>query len=219
LKNLWFIPALLLLALGASPQPLRADSLTLEVFTGDAYNFPTALTVRQSGYPDINLTAHYDTEAFGPYTPYYAIRLALWDKNQAWEFEQVHHRLFLTNPPPEIQNFSIHYGYSFFMLGHAWKLADYVLHIDAGVIIASPENTVRGQTLYTSGTGLFDWGYYLSGVGAQAAVSRSFDIAGPVFITLEGAFMAGYATVPVVNGSADVPNLSLHGRFGTGVKF
>ncbi len=197
----------------------QAQVFSLELMPGSAYNFPTPLTVRQSGYPDIHLTADYATEPFGPYTPYYAWRVSLWDKNQAWEFEQVHHRLFLTNPPPEIQEFSIHFGYNFFLLGHAWKRGDFIFHADAGILITNPENTVRGQVLRTKGTGLFDDGYNFSGIGAQVAVSRNIYFAKNFFLLLDAGLMTGWAVVPVANGSADVPNLSLHGHLGPGFSF
>jgi hypothetical protein len=198
---------------------LRAETFSLELLPGSAYNFPTPLTVRQAGYPDINLTADYATEPFGPYTPYYAWRVSLWDKNEAWEFEQVHHRLFLTNLPPEIQIFAIHFGYNFFLLGHAWKRGDFIFHADAGILITNPQNTVRGQILQTSRTGLFDDGYNFSGVGAQLAVSRDFYFAKNFFLVLDVGLMAGWATVPVSNGSADVPNISIHGHLGPGFSF
>ena len=211
--TLLFLPVL------TGTAPSRAQVFSLDLMAGSAYNFPTPLTVRQAGYPDINLTADYATEPFGPYTPYYAWRVSLWDKNEAWEFEQVHHRLFLTNLPPEIQLFAIHFGYNFFLLGHAWKHGDFTFHADAGILITNPQNTVRGQVLQTLGTGLFDAGYNFSGVGAQVAVSRDFYFAKNFFLILDLGLMAGWATVPVSSGSADVPNISLHGHVGPGFSF
>ena len=207
------------LVLFGTPRPLRAQVFSFEVMGGSAYNLPTPLTVRQSGYPDIYLWADYDTKPFGPYTPYYVWRASLWDKDEAWEFEQVHHRIFLTNPPPEIQDFSVHFGYNYFFLGHAWKKADFILHLGVGPVISNPQNMVRGQRLHTAGTGWFDQGYDLSGVGFQGAVSRDFYYAKNGFVLLEVALIGGWAQVPVVNGSADVPNLAFHGHIGTGVSF
>jgi hypothetical protein len=211
--------ALLFFSILGSAPPSRAQVFSLELMGGTAYNFPTPLTVRQEGYPDIHLTADYDTKPLGPYAPYYSWRASLWDKNEAWEIQQVHHRLFLTDPPPEIQNFSIHYGYNFFLLGHAWKKGDFILHADAGILITNPENTVRGQVLHTGGTGIFDAGYDFSGFGAQVAVSRDFYFSKNLFVALDVGLMAGWARVPVADGSADVPNLSLHGRLGPGFSF
>ncbi len=127
----------------------QAQTFTVEAMGGSAYNFPTPLTVSQSGYPDIRFSAHYDTKPFGPFYPYYSWRASFWneDKDQAWEVTQVHHRLFLANNPPEIQFFAIHFGYNLYMAGHAWKRHGFVYHVDGGILICSPENTVRGQKL------------------------------------------------------------------------
>jgi hypothetical protein len=220
LKVLGFFATSLLGAFFFAAPNAGAEGFSVEVMTGTAYNFPTPLTVHQAGYPDIQLTAHYDTEPFGPYTPYYVFRLSLWDHDQAWEFEQVHHRLFLTNLPPEIQDFSIHYGYTYFLLGHAWKMGDYILHLDAGAVVSSPENIVRGQPFQTYNRGLLDSGYYLSGLGAQVAVSRNFEVWKSVFVLADVGLIGGWAWwVPISNGSADVPTLGLHFHFGTGIGF
>jgi hypothetical protein len=108
--------------------------------SGSAYNVPTPLTVQQSGYPEIRFSAHYNTKPFGPYYPYYSWRASLWNDrhDQAWEFTQVHHRLFLANNPPEIQYFAIHFGYNFYMAGHAWQRHGFIVHVDGGVLICSP---------------------------------------------------------------------------------
>src|SRR5260221_14476355 len=84
-----------------------AQTFTFEALGGSAYNAPTPLTVRQTGYPDIRLSAHYDTKPFGPYYPYYSWRASFWnpEHDSAWEITQIHHRLFLANNPPEIQFF------------------------------------------------------------------------------------------------------------------
>ncbi len=198
----------------------RAEDLTLELMGGSAYNFPTPLLVKQGGYPNLQFNAQYDTKPFGPYTPYYSWRISLWDKEEAWEISQVHHRIFLTNPPPEIQVFAIHFGYNYFFLGHAWKKAGLIYHLGIGPIVSNPENTVRGQKLRNLGTGLFDAGYDFSGVGVEASLSKNLYFAQNCFISLEAAFIAGWAWwVPVANGYADVPNLGLHGHIGTGLSF
>ena len=199
----------------------HAQRFTVEALGGTAYNLPTPLTVSQSGYPDIRFSAHYDTKPFGPYYPYYSWRATLWNREgtEAWELTQVHHRLFLSNNPPEIQVFAIHFGYNFFMVGHAWKRGDFVYHVDGGVLVCNPESTVRGRTLNTRGTGLFDAGYTLAGGGGQVGVSRTFHLTKHLFAAGNLSFMAGRARVPVADGSAAVPNLSVHGQLGVGFSF
>lgn len=199
---------------------VNAQAFSFELMTGTALNLPTPLTVHQTGYPDINVSANYDTEPFGPYTPYYAWRASLWNGDEAWEFEQVHHRLFLTNPPPEIQYFAIHFGYNFLLVGHSWRNPVFTLHLDTGPIITNPANTVRGQVLHTGGTGWFDQGYDFSGWGAQVSLSRDFYFSHNFYFVVELGFIYGWAwDVPVSNGYADVPNAAFHGHIGPGFSF
>jgi hypothetical protein len=40
-----------------------------------------------------------------------------------------------------------------------------------------------------------------------------------VFVTLEGKLTASFARVPIDAGSADVPNIALHGLFGLGAEW
>lgn len=189
---------------------------SFEFMTGTALNFPTPLTVQQTGFPDIRLTAEYDTKPFGPSIPYYSWRAALWDKEGAWEIGQVHHRIFLKNPPLEIEYFAVHFGYNFFYAGRSWRWEDYLFHLECGPLITNPETSVRGMVLNTSGT-FIDGGYYLSGLGFSTVLSRNFYLTKDIYLAGEIALLAGFAWwVPVANGSADVPTLGLHGRLGVG---
>jgi hypothetical protein len=198
----------------------RAENLSLEIMGGSALNFPTSLTIHQSGYPDLQFNANYDTKPLGPYTAYYSWRVGLWNKDQAWEIQQVHHRIFLTNSPPEVQFFAIHFGYNYFFFGHAWRKGGLIYHLGIGPVITNPENTVRGQKLYTAGTGLFDQGYDFSGIGAEASLSKNIYLNPNLFAALEVAFIAGWAWwVPVADGYADVPNMAVHGHIGMGYCF
>jgi len=200
-----------------APLPLGAQGLTLEFLTGTALNLPTGLTVRQAGFPDLSFTAHYDTDPFGPGTPYYALRALFWEGTEAWEIGMLHQRLFLKDPPPDIQFFAIHYGYNFFLLGRAWRTGDFTLHATGGPILTSPENRVRGRVYYTSG-GLLGSGYHLSGFGVVGSISRDLRLGERAFLVLDLGLSSGWTwDVPVVDGSADVPNLALHFQLGFGV--
>jgi len=186
---------------------------------GSAINFPTPLTVHQSGYPDIYTTAHYDTRPFGPDLPYYALRISRWDGDDGWEFGQIHHRLFLSNPPSEIQYFAIHFGYNYFFFGHGWKRDGFIFHLGVGPILTNPDTTVRGQQRRL-GSWFFDGGYYYSGIGVEAAAEKDFYFTKRAFVAVELAFTEGFAwSVPIANGSANVPNTALHAHIGVGYNF
>jgi hypothetical protein len=220
-QNLPLVLALLF-SCGAASTLSAQQRFSFEVFGGSAYNVPTPLTVEQTGFPDIRVgAARYDTKPLGPYYPYYSWRAMIWNREgtAAWEATQVHHRLFLTNKPPEIQTFEIHFGYNFYMLGRAWKRGDFVYHLDGGVLICNPTNTVRNQKLSTRDQGLFDAGYYLSGIGGQFGVSRSVELMPQLDLVGNGAVIIGRARVPVVDGTATVPNVGFHGQIGLAIRF
>ncbi|HET9870713.1 MAG TPA: hypothetical protein VFR02_09500 [bacterium] len=214
MRNIFLALALLGLAW---PRTALAG-FSLELMGGDALNFPSPLSIHQAGYPDLDFTARYDTRPYNAYAPYYAWRASLWDGSQAWELEQVHHKLFLTDPPPQVQAFAIHYGYNYFFVNHAWRYPDLILRLGTGPIITNPSNTVRGQVLVTHGTGWFDQGYDFSGWGAQVSAARDLGLFDTTYLVAELALIGGWAwDVPVANGSADVPTLGLHFHLGLGL--
>jgi hypothetical protein len=212
--------SLALILLLSAATAAHAQFMSAELMGGSALNVPTPLSIQQAGFSDIHFTAHYDTKPFGPYAPYYTWRVDFWNKqhDRAWEVQQVHHRVFLTNTTPEVTAFAIHFGYNYFMAGRAWRMHGFMLHTDFGVIVPNPANTVRGLSI-NIGPNAVHTGYGLSGVGGQIAISRQFNLAKHFYVLGEGGFMMGRTTVPVVTGSATVPNVSFHGRVGIGVEF
>jgi hypothetical protein len=208
----------LLLAIVASHASIEAQGLSIEVMTGSAYNVPTPLTIRQDGFPRIRLTARYDTKPFGPFAPYYSSRFSFWRENRAWEIQHVHHRLFLDNTTPEVERFDVHYGYNYLLFGRGWRRSRFVVHVNGGAIITSPASTIRGRRFNTLDEGVVEIGYRLSGVGGGVAVSRQWDLSKYLYIVGDAALLAAAASVPVADGSASVPNISLHGHVGVGLK-
>ena len=202
------------LALAAAARPAAAQTFQLDLMGGTAYNVPTPLTIRQTGFADIHFTAHYDTKPLGPYAPYYSWRLSVWNRRHTsgWELQQVHHRIFLSNTNADVQFFAIHFGYNYILAGHAWAWRGFEVHADGGVIVPSPQNTVRNLTLPPTP-------YRVSGVGAALAVGHHLVLTPHLYLLAEGALLAGHTTVPVVAGSASVPNVGLHVHLGVGITF
>lgn len=75
---------------------------SFELHGGEVYNVPMPLTISQDGYPDVKLTARYNTEPFR-LPVYWNMRLARWQSNKMWEVEVIHHKLYLENRTSEIQ--------------------------------------------------------------------------------------------------------------------
>lgn len=209
------IQAILIAALAVTAE--AEETWTVELFTGSAYNLTTPLTIRQSGYEDIKLNARYDEKPFEG-SPYYAWRVSRWVNDRAWELELVHHKIYLSNKPDEVQHFEISHGYNLLTINRAWKADGFVYHLGAGVVITHPESTIRGRTS-PADEGILNEGFYLSGATAQAAAGKRFYISKKLFAAIEGKLTASYARAPVKGGDADVPNAAIHGLFGLGYDF
>jgi hypothetical protein len=203
------------------PAAALAQKVTVDLMTGTAYNVPTPLTIRQDGYPEIRMTAHYDTKPFHPFAPYYSWRVNFWNHEHtaAWEVQQVHHRLFLSNTTAEVQRFEIHYGYNYFLFGRAWVARGFMLHASGGVIAPNPASEIRGKFLNTSDPGALDVTYRVSGVGAALSISRHLMLLRHLGVVADGGVLGGRAWVPVRDGHATVPNLGFHGHVGLSVAF
>jgi len=202
---------------GLLAQDAPAKSWTFELFAGSAWNAPTPLTIWQSGQPDIVTMAHYSTK---PWTgsPYYAIRIARWKGNRAWAFDLTHHKLYLDDPPADVQHFEITHGYNLVHISRVWEVKSWLLSVGPGVVFTHPENTVRNLDLYPESGGTLGGGYYLDGVSLMGAVGRHVKIAGPLFATGLGKMTLSTATVRVMDGGAEVPNVAFHLNLGIGMR-
>jgi hypothetical protein len=187
----------------------------VSVSAGLQYNVPLPLIIRQSGQPDIRLTAHFDTRPFAE-VPYYDVKVGMARKPWALELELIHHKLYLANRPAEVDTFEITHGYNPILLNVVREEWGIGLRAGAGILLAHPQTMVRGLRFPETG-GILGW--YVSGPAAQVGVSKQLDINPRFFAGVEGKLVGAWARVPIVNGSADVPNLSLHGLVSAGWRF
>lgn len=193
---------------------VQADGrpFSFELSLGTAYNANKSITVRQQGYPDINFNARFATKAFEmPF--YYSLRLGYWQHDRSWEFELIHHKLYVENPPSEIQNFEITHGFNIITINRAWDINNTVLRLGLGTVLAHPDTTVRGLS---SGYGAWNQGYHLGGYSLQGSVQRRFYLYKKGFLSFEIKLVHATTRIPINNGSADVVNDSLHFLFGYG---
>jgi len=212
MKNRWIILALIILF---SVPTLGAD-WTLEGFLGGAWNVPTSLFIVQRGYFDISFRARYDEHTFAGF-PYYDLRLSRWSKNKAWELELVHHKIYLANPSPEIQDFSISDGFNIITINRAWNIKKIIWRLGAGVVLTHPESTIRGMA-FDESKGIFGQGYYFSGGAVQAALGKRIFLWKGLFAVFEGKVTASFVQVPIVDGHADVSNVAFHILVGLGYR-
>jgi hypothetical protein len=203
---------LLLLGLAGWPATARAQ-LELQAFLGSSVSAPSPLSVTQDGRPDLDFTAHWATRPFLD-TWYYAGRIGLWKGNRGWLLDFTHHKLYLTNAPPEIQRFRITNGMNLFTLSRGFRRGQLTYAVGAGPVITFPKTRVRDERL-EAGRG-FLGGYFLSGANLMGSVTRRFPLLSGLFLSLDGRVSASYVRVPVARGHASVPNFALHVHAGVG---
>ena len=187
----------------------------VSVGTGLQYNVPLPLVIRQSGHPDLRLTARFDTRPFAE-VPYYDVKVGIVRKPWAFELELVHHKLYLANRPAEVDTFEITHGYNPILLNMVRDKWGAAFRAGAGILLAHPQSTIRGLRFPETG-GILGW--YVSGPAAQVGVSKSWELGQRILAGVEGKLVGAWARIPIVNGSADVPNLSLHGLASVGWRF
>jgi len=209
----WRAAAVAALVLWLMPAAAQAQ-VTFEYFMGSAVNLHTPLTIEQDGYPDISFTAHYSVRPLAD-RAYYAARIGFWNKdaNTGWLIELLHHKLYLENPPPDVQHFEITHGYNMITVNRGWRLDKFTVMAGAGLVTPHTNSQIRGL-----GRSI-DAPYTLAGVAFQGAGSRRFDLASWLFVSLEGKVTAAWARVPVAEGHASAPNVAFHGLAGVGVQF
>jgi hypothetical protein len=191
-----------------APIPLAAEQgWTFQGSAGVVSNLESRLTIRQDGFETIRVDADYETRPFED-PPYYSLRVGRWSGRGGWEVELTHHKLYLRNPPPEVEHFAISHGYNLVTVNHAWDLRSFIVRLGAGAVAAHAESSVRGES--------FESGYHVTGPAFQAGVEKRLSLGDRWFLSLEGRITTARARVPVAGGEADAPNTALHGLVGLG---
>ena len=185
----------------------------VDVSGGTAWNAVTPLLIRQEGKEPLHLIAHYRTRPLAD-VPYYAVRIGRGPAAR-WELELVHHKLYLDNPPPEVQRFQVTHGYNLISLGRSWPAGPLELRFGAGPMLTHPESTVRGRR-FDETAGILGTGWYISGAGFQFGAGHRRRLGRAVQLVVEGKATAAWADLPVAGGRAEVPNAALHCLIGLG---
>ncbi len=190
------------------------ESLVIELATGLPYNVPLPLAIHQAGAPDLRVTAHYSSEPFVvPIS--WVWRIGYWSGNTGWEFEAIHHKVFLDNRPREIGEFSISHGLNILTVNRAWEIADFLLRVGGGIALTHPENIIRGKTL-PEDKGIFGMGYYISGPALNISAGKHFALLGNLTGLLELKAFSSFASIPVVDGDASFYHIAFQLSFGLG---
>jgi hypothetical protein len=202
IKRYIFILIIFLLVKGIYSQ----KRLSVEFGSGIPFNIPLPLSIHQSDQRDINIIARYDSHPF-EIPIFWDWRIGYWQDSTGWELEAIHHKLFLSNKPPEVSEFDITHGLNIVVVNRCIEEKWFILRMGAGVIISHPENTVRGQKLLEQ-RGILDWGYYVSGPVLNFSISKRIFFTQRIFASFEAKTDLSYSYIPISNGTADVYNIA-----------
>jgi hypothetical protein len=203
------------LAAATLVRPATAQKAEIQAYWGSAASLPLPISIVQRGQPDLDFTARWTTRPARA-AIYYAFRFGLWSGNRGWRLDYTHHKIYLENPPPEVQEFRITNGFNILTISRAYRSNRLTYGFGAGPVFTYPYNRVRGREL-DQDRGLA--GYLLSGGSVMGTVSRDIPLAGGLVLNLDVRASASYARVPVVDGHASVPNAALHFHGGLGYLF
>jgi hypothetical protein len=203
-----------LLLLGALllPGVARPATWTGEFLFGGALNADSGLRITQTGYPDLDFDASWETRAFEQ-PVYWALRFGREGERHGWAVELHHHKIYLTNGPPEVEAFSISHGLNYITTQYRWLQGRWSLLGLGGVTAAHRENTVRGLAIPETG-GIFDGGYELTGPVLGVGAGAVLPVVGVLELALEVRLVQSWISVDVADGRAETGNFALHLLFG-----
>ena len=186
---------------------------------GTAYNIPTYLKIQQEGHDPIELWARYATKGFK--VPIY------WDYKLEFETEKnllglrsTHHKLYLTNPTPEINTFSITHGYNLVMAYYGWKKKYFDLLVGGGIAFSHPEGVVHGEFIaLEEGIPLYGGKYRLTAPNFEFEIKRKWYFTNHMFFNYGLRFLAGYAKPKIIDGYIETYPIGIHIAAGMGIDF
>ena len=196
----------------AVPAAAEDGRWRIEGALGGAYSFDSTLTLAQGGFPPLDISASWENRNFE--TPLYnGVRLARQDSRGAWAIRLVHLKIYLSNPPDEVQRFNVSHGYNLLTLERSFLLSGFDLWVGAGIVIAPQESTVRGLPSAENS------GYVVTGPTAAVALDRRVRLSDHFALVPEVRLTFSRAKIPIALGEASVPNVSVHALFGLEFRF
>jgi len=212
MRNLYWLLTLLLLV---GPDPVHG-AWTFEGLGGDAWETPSRLVVRQQGFEDLRFQARFRTEAFRV-PVYWVARLTWWRGDTGWAMDLNHHKLYLENPPPEIQNLSVTHGYNLATIQILRRRGAWHGVVGFGGVLAHPESTVR-ERKYPESDGFVLPGHSLAGPVVLFGVGAHLRLAGPVFLTVESRATFSTIDAPIERGDFSLRHTAFHVVAGLGLR-
>ena len=217
IKSMTRIIVIVLLVTFGNLNLLGQVKWSFELHGGGVYNVPMPLTIHQQGYPSIKLMARFRTEAFTP-PVYWDWRITRWNNNRGWEFEAIHHKLYLTNTDDEVQKFNISHGFNILTLNRCYKERLFTYRVGLGIVLTHSESKIRDKEFGDSSDS-WDMGYFVSGPILNMAIGKPIRIFNRVHFNIEAKSTVSYTYIKINDGHANLFNFALHLVAGFGLDF
>jgi hypothetical protein len=204
----------LLLTLPLAEHPSAQTQWSFDYAVTLPYNLPLSLTIEQHGASDISLAPRFRSEPLVvPIT--WKWQISYWSDSTAWSLMAIHHKLYLENRPPEVEEFAITHGYNIISILRGWQMQNFMVAVGAGIVLAHPEISVRGKRL-PENRGMMNSGYYVAGPNVAFALGRRWYLVGGLYLLGEAMVHASYASVPIADGKARLFSFVAHVSVGLG---
>lgn len=208
-------PLILILFLLPAPAGKGQISWRADCNVGLPWSVPSQLRISQEGQPGLMIHSTWLAQPFElPLN--WMWRIGRWNGGKGWEFETIHHKMVLKNLTDEVHWFGMTHGFNTLTINRAWERGKFSFRAGVGGALVHPESTVRGLA-FNERSGLFNLGYYLTGPLLLTSAARPVKIGKVLRINLEGTLTAGYAAVPVANGTARTLAVAVHLHAGVGI--
>jgi hypothetical protein len=190
-----------------------APAWSLELLIGDAHNFASHTRIERGGDPAIDLSGDYETRGFE--SPlHYALRIARWEGDRAWELELLHHKVYLQNRPRAVESLSVSHGFNVVSVNRACAVNAWRFRLGAGPVVAHPEASIAGVS--------YDGPYELAGAAVVGGAGAVIALTPKLSIVAEVSATYGYVRVHP-DGEPDlrveIRNPAIHAQAGIGYRF
>ncbi|RAP32150.1 hypothetical protein DID76_01145 [Candidatus Marinamargulisbacteria bacterium SCGC AG-414-C22] len=151
---------------------------------------------------------------------YYGLKFEKWTNNSFKGIEWLHHKIYMVDPPSEIEHFSISDGFNILYFNKG-KLTpkDIIKRYGVGFVFAHVDTKFVGEERFYLKGGI--GGSYFSGVSCHYSLEKRLYETTKNFITMEGKVTLSYARPPIStddNEFAELFNVGFHILLGFGSK-
>lgn len=185
-------------------------SVVLQFFGGTALNLPTRLTVQHLDLGSVRHSATWKTDPLDQ--PFYWALRARWQRrDDGFELQLLHHKMYLKNNPASIDHLEITHGFNVLTVNYLRRTYPVQPRLGLGVVIPDAESIVLGE--------FHQDGYKIGGPAVLVGAGWEHALSRHVLVAVDAQFIAGWTSVDVDRGEARVSSLALHLLVGLGASF